>query len=237
MLKKLLVPIVAVLVVLGGAFWWFILRDDAPAELELNTDPSTQTTTGPAPESLDGTWTIAPNSDSTAGLRITETFGNGVVDHEAVGRSTAVTGSITVAGTEITEGAFTVDLTQLEFTDAPAGLSVANRANAMRNRGLQTDTFPDATFELTAPIDFGTEPAEGEVVEAEATGDLTLHGVTNEVTFVVEATLAGNTISVVTQDPVPVLLADYDIEKPTGGPVAEVADEGSFEFLITLTLG
>jgi polyisoprenoid-binding protein YceI len=238
MIKKLLIPIVAVVVVLGAAFWWFVLRDDAPEQLGRTLgDDTTETTTGPAPETLDGTWTIAPNSDSTAGLRILESFGSGLVDHEAVGRSTAVVGSIAIEGTQITEGAFTVDLTQLEFTDAPAGFSVANRANAMRNRGLETNTFPDATFELTEPIELEAQPAEGEEIEAEATGELTLHGVTNEITFTVAAVTQGNLIQVFSQEPIPVALADYDIEPPTGGPIAEIADEGSFEFRLTLTLG
>ena len=69
---------------------------------------------------------------------------------------------------------------------------------------------------------------------ATATGDLTIHGVTNEGTFDVEAKVVGDTIRVATADPVPVVLADYDIDKPTGGPVAEISDEGSFEFLVVL---
>jgi len=44
----------------------------------------------------------------------------------------------------------------------------------------------------------------------------------------------GDTIRVATKDPVPVVLADYDIEKPTMGPVASIDDEGSFEFLVVL---
>jgi hypothetical protein len=32
-----------------------------------------------------------------------------------------------------------------------------------------------------------------------------------------------------------VVLADYGITPPTGGPIAEVSDEGSFEFLVVLT--
>ncbi len=234
MLKKIIGAAVVLVVVLGGALWWFVLRDDAPEELSVDSGTDTsQTTTGTAPASLDGTWSVQ-EGDTTAGFRIEESFANGLAGHTAVGRSTAVTGSITISGTEITEASFTVDLTGLDFTDDPGGLSVTNRANAMKNRGLETSTFPEASFTLTEPIDFGEKPADGETVTATATGDLTIHGVTQEVTFEVEAKLVGDTIRVATADPVPVLLADYDIEKPTGGPVAEVADEGSFEFLVVL---
>lgn len=234
-MKKVIGIIVVVIVVAGGAFWWLVLRDDPPAELSVDSGTETSEptgTTGATPETLDGTWTVQ-EGDTTAGFRIDESFANGLTDHTAVGRSTDVTGSITIAGSEITEGEFTVDLAGLEFTDDP-GLSVTNRANAMKNRGLETAKFPEASFALTQPVDFGEKPADGETVTATATGDLTIHGVTKEVTFEVEAKVDGGTIRVATADPVPVALADYDIEKPTGGPVAEIADDGSFEFLVVL---
>ena len=237
MLKKLAIAAVAVLVVVGGAFWWFVLRDDAPEELSLE-GRSTDTTEAatPAPDTYDGTWTVQTGGETTAGLRIDESFASGLADHTAVGRSDDVSGSFTVDGSTVSEGSFTVDLTTLTFTDDP-GRSVAGRANAMKTRGLETEQFPEATFEITSPVDLGAAPADGETVTATVTGDLTLHGVTNEVTFDVEAEVAGGTITVVTADPVPVVLADYDIDKPTGGPIAEISDEGSFEFLVVLTQG
>ena len=236
MIKKVLGLVLVAVVVVGGALWWFVLRDDPPAELSVDdTTPSaSQTTTGTAPASLDGTWTVLAG-DTTAGFRIDESFASGLADHTAVGRSGEVSGSMTVDGTSISKGSFTVDLTQLSFSDDIPGMSVANRARAMQSRGLQTTRFPTATFELTEPIDFGTRPAEGETVTATATGDLTLHGVTKEVSFEVDAKLQGDTIRVATKDPVPVVLADFDIEKPEGGPIASVADEGSFEFLVVLS--
>jgi polyisoprenoid-binding protein YceI len=236
MLKKVVGLIVVALVVVGGALWWFVLRNDPEPELSVDSGTGTsQTTTGTTPASLDGTWAIAAGGDTTAGFRIDETFGGGAATHTAVGRSTDVNGSITIAGSQVTKGDFTVDLSALEFTDTLPGLSVSNRANAMKNRGLETSEFPAATFELTKPIDFGTKPAEGKTVTAQATGNLTLHGVTKEVTFDVEAKVVGNTIRVATADPVPVALADYDIDPPTGGPIASISDTGSFEFLAVFT--
>jgi polyisoprenoid-binding protein YceI len=240
MLKKLIGAVIVVVLVGGAAFWYFVLRDDPPPELSVdstNGDADASTTVGTTPASLDGTWTVQDGGDTTAGFRIVESFANGLTDHTAVGRSDDVTGSITIDGTQVTKGDFTVDLGGLTFSDSPGGLSVANRANAMKSRGLETSQFPEATFELTGPVDFGKEPEADQTVTAKATGNLTIHGVTNEVTFEVEAKLAGDTIRVATADPVPVVLTDYDIDKPTGGPVAEIADEGSFEFLIVLGQG
>ena len=240
MIKKLMGLVVVVALVGGAAVWWFVLRDDAPEELSVDSGSSTTegdadgSSAGATPESFDGTWTVETGGDTTAGFRITESFAGGLADHEAVGRSPEVAGSITVAGSEVTEGSFTVDLTALEFTDDP-GVPVANRVRALQDRGLEIGTFPEATFELTEPIDFGAVPGDGEVATATATGDLTIHGVTQSVTFDVDAKVEGAAIRIATSEPVPVVLADFDIEAPTGGPVASVSDEGSFEFLIVVT--
>ncbi len=234
MIKKLIGALVVVALVGGAAVWWFILRDDAPEELSVDSGgSSSQTTTGTAPASLDGTWKVKSGGDTTAGFRIKESFAGGLADHQAVGRSGSVSGSIDIADTSVSSGSFTVDLNDLEFTDDP-GFPVANRVRAMQDRGLEVSTFPTATFELTAPIDFAEKPAAGKTVTASATGDLTIHGVTKSVTFDVEAKLDGSTIRVATASPVPVKLADFDITPPTGGPVASVEDAGSFEFLVVL---
>jgi polyisoprenoid-binding protein YceI len=180
---------------------------------------------------------VRSEEPTQAGMRIRESFLSGIADHTAVGRTSEVEGSLTIDGTSVSEGSFTVDMTSIEFTDTPAGLDVASRSNAMQDAGLETDTFPDATFELTAPIDLGELPGTGEVVTQEVTGDLTLHGVTKPVTFSVDAQLVDGEIEIATTDPVEVVLTDYEIEAPVQGPVAEVADSGSFEFVVRLAKG
>jgi polyisoprenoid-binding protein YceI len=235
--KKIVV--VLVVVGLGFAGWWLFVRDDTPAELSVDSGASQQTTPeqgSDEPSSLDGTWTVQTGGDTVAGFRITETIAGGLADHTAVGRSPEVPGSIEVSGDQVSSGSFTVDLTALEFTDDP-GLPVANRKRAMEDRGLETNTFPEATFELTQPVTFDGDPLSGDTVTAEVTGDLTVHGVTNEVSFTADAKLDGSALRIATSEPVPIVLADYDITAPTGGPIAQVADEGSFEFLVVLTQG
>ncbi len=232
--------VVAVLVVAAGTgVWWFVLRDDAPEELGLSDQPAQSGQEGGTFDA-DGTWTVATASDvaPAAGLRITERFAGGAAENTAVGRTSEVDGSITIVGTEVTKGSFTVDLTSLTYTDSPPGLDVANRKRAMEGAGLETGRFPEATFTLTAPIDLGGTPRPGRPVTAEATGDLTLHGVTRPVTFGVEAQAVdsgGPRIEIATADPVPVKLADYDMTPPVIGPVASVADTGRFEFKLVLT--
>jgi polyisoprenoid-binding protein YceI len=235
-IKKVLVGVVIVVLLGAGAFYWFVIRDTPEKQLTL-TKP-TGTTSGqaddPPPASLDGTWKVRSADPTRAGLRIKEKFLGGVAQHTAVGRTSEVTGSLTLAGTKVTAGTFTVDLASLEYTDDPPGLDVASRAHAMQTAGLQTDQFPTTSFELTQPIDLGSAPKAGQTITTDATGELTLHGVTKTITFSVDAQLIDGQIEIATSDPVPVQLADYGITPPAQGPVAEVSSTGSFEFLVRL---
>ncbi len=72
-------------------------------------------------------------------------------------------------------------------------------------------------------------------MSAEATGDLTIHGVTQPVTLTVDAELSGGTAAVVGQ--APVTLADFGIDPPTGFSVLSIKDEGTFEFQIFFAKG
>lgn len=235
-MKKIVFGLVVVLVVVvGGVAAYLLTRGDPPEELTVEPQGSAEEAavgpTGETPSTLDGAWQVVAGDETTAGFRIEEDF-TALPDHTAVGRSPAVEGSITIAGPEVSEGDFTVDLTELEFTDDPPTGGVAGRASAMEGQGLETNDFPETTFTLTAPIAIGDDAVDGETVTAEATGELTLHGVTKEITFAVEALVDGDTIRVASVEPVPVVLADYEIEEPKAPFVASVADEGSFEFLL-----
>jgi polyisoprenoid-binding protein YceI len=130
-----------------------------------------------------------------------------------------VDGSLEISGTEVVATSVTADLTQLESDES-------RRDGAIRTNGIQTDLYPTAAFELTEPIAFAEQPAEGEVVEVEATGELTLHGVTRAVTFPLEARWDGGQIAVVGS--LEIDLADYDITPPSLGP-ATVEDHGTIE--------
>ena len=70
-------------------------------------------------------------------------------------------------------------------------------------------------------------------MNAEATGELTVHGVTRDVTVAVEARWDGDRVEVVAS--FDVALADYEIEPPTGFLVLSVADTGTVELHLVFT--
>ena len=179
------------------------------------------------PDGLDGTWTVDASigsfsdfSSSFVGYRVNETFADNSAN-EAVGRTPAVTGSLVLAGTSITSVEITADLTQLESDDD-------RRDGQLSRQAIETGRFPTATFKLTSPIDLGAAPADGETIDATATGELTLHGVTKTVEIPVEATLSGDVVTVIGS--IDILFADYDIDQPTSFIVLSIEDHGIMEF-------
>jgi polyisoprenoid-binding protein YceI len=209
---------------------------DPPAPTEAPTTDTGAATTAPsspttapaqpttAPDGTQGgaatgTWVIATDA-SELGYRVKEIlFG---VDTEGVGRTNEVDGEITIAGTQVTDGQFVVDVATITSDES-------RRDNQFRGRIMSTDQFPEATFVLTEPIELGTEPVEGAEVTTTATGDLTLRGVTNPVTFDVQARLENGRIGVLGS--IPVVFADYGIANPsTAGITTE--DNGLLEFVL-----
>jgi polyisoprenoid-binding protein YceI len=138
----------------------------------------------------------------------------------AVGRTSDITGSITVDGKTISAGTFTVDMTTVTSDES-------RRDGQFNGRIMETSTYPTATFRLTQPIDVGQVPAIGVKRTFQATGELTLHGVTKPVTFQVTGQYTGSAVQVVGS--IPVTFADYAISNPSFGPVT-TEDHGILEF-------
>ncbi|NNE11975.1 MAG: YceI family protein [Ilumatobacter sp.] len=193
---------------------------------------ATETTTSPttAPAATPETTAAAPLSDGAALWNITEPSELGYrvkeilfgVDTEAVGRTDQITGSITIDGTQVVDGNFVVDVASIESDDG-------RRDSQFRGRIMSVDEFPEAIFVLTEPIELGTESADGVSVEATATGELTLRGVTNPVTFDVTAEQANGRIGVLGN--IPVVFEDYDIDNPSIGGIT-TEDNGLLEFVL-----
>ena len=71
-------------------------------------------------------------------------------------------------------------------------------------------------------------------MNAKATGNLTLRGITKSVTFDLTAQRVGNNVKV--NGNIPVVFADYKISNPSGGP-ATTEDHGVIEFLLVFETG
>jgi polyisoprenoid-binding protein YceI len=193
MVARLMKPRVLVsgVVVVLGAFalaYFALFNSDSPSKLTLATKGSTAAVpTG----DLAGTWTVADGS--VAGYRVREKLAQLPAPSDAVGRTGAVTGQVTITDRSGAYSAgnatFTVDVTQLK---SDKGM----RDNKIRSLGLQTDKFPMATFAAAGPISIPADAAKGKLVTVPVVGDLMLHGVTKKVSIPLQVQRDGTQIKI-----------------------------------------
>lgn len=216
-----LVKIVVAVAVLGVAalvgIYFLFFNEDSPDEFELTP---VEDQAEPADGDLAGTWSVADGSE--AGYRVREKLANLPAQSDAVGRTDDVTGTVVIDDSSVSAASFEVQMATLQSDED-------RRDNRVRS-ALQTDQFPTATFELTAPIDLADPSAES--VRVEAVGDLTIHGVTKSVTIPIEAARNGNQLELVGAITFP--MADYGITPPSIGGFVTVEDDATLEFKILL---
>src|SRR5207245_8147134 len=181
--RRLWIPIVAVaaLALLGsaGAYAYFFsgLRTSPPS-LAL-ASPSASPATGASANA--GTWQIA--TGSVVGYRVKEQFVGQTSSHEAVARTSEVTGQVTIAQTgssyQMTSAKITVQLSGLASVDSVAGYNVTNRDRIVQ-RSLDVSSFPTAVFEAqSVALPAGAET--GAAGDVSGSRQLTIHGVTKDV--------------------------------------------------------
>ena len=192
------------------------------ANLDSIGTPGT-TAAGPAKATADGTWKVQPGSGVFGGYRIQEIFGGATIKRTVNGQSPVVEGTITIAGTSITAVDVTLDTTKLKSDDD-------RRDAAIMTKGLETKSFPKATFTLKQPITLPAAPVKDQPMNVTASGDLTLHGVTKPVQVPLTATWTGSTIKVATVgEGLPIQLSDYGIVPISMANFVEIDDHGTLE--------
>ena len=179
---------------------------------------------------LDGTWKVNTSIGSGAagsfvGYRVQEQLA-GIGAHTAVGRTSNVTGSFVLQGTTVTAATITANLTTLR-SDEPL------RDAQLVHRGLQTATYPTATFVLRKPIALGSIPPAGQVVTVTASGALTLHGQTRVVRIPLQVRLSGRVVAIAGS--LPITFSEYGITPPTSFIALSVADHGTMELQLMFT--
>ena len=230
--RKVLGLVAVVVVVAVGAVavpWIYInlVKQDAPEALTLDSavattlEPAVSTTVAPEiikASALDGQWPVV--NESVVGYRVQEVIVG--QSTEGVGRTSAVEGSLTIVGDEVTSAKFTVDMTSLKSDST-------RRDRQVNTRILDTSAFPTATFALKKPIKLTPEAIAGGVLSVKTTGTLTLRGVTRDIDFTLNARLVENVIEV--NGSILLVFADWSIPDPSISAIV-VEDRGQLEFLI-----
>lgn len=178
----------------------------------------------PSLAELAGVWTLSERGESFVGYRIDEELAN-IGAATAVGRTGDVTATLEFDGAAVTTVEIVADLRTLRSDQG-------FRDGALRTRGLESDTYPFATFRLAEPIPIERLPLEGDALAVTAVGTLELHGVTNEVEIALEGQYVDGLV--VVSGSTEIVLTDYEIEAPTGFRVLSIAEVGLMEFQIIL---
>ena len=248
--KKYLIGGALVAVIVAAvAFWFLFFKDDAPdavdvgdandqldADLDAADDAAPEDTapgvTAPGdavPEDgIDGTWVVDDEigdfdfdtaSGSFAGFRVAEELTVG--ETTAVGRSGNVSGSVTIADGMLTGAEVTVDMDAIVSNDS-------RREGAIR-RTVNTSEFPDATFAFDGGVDVSSIEVGGPAQTFEIEGELTVAGVTNPVTFTIDANVRDDGFGVVVGS-TEIVWEDFGVTPPSAPIVVSIADEGTIEF-------
>jgi len=202
-----------VLVVLAAGL--IIKLQPTPAPLTLPTG-AVSAPTGP----LDGRWAAA--AGSVAGFRVRESaFG---MSNDAVGRTTAVAGTVVISGDRVTRGAFRIGLTSMK---------VGGKAQPQFAKSLGTSKDPAATVTLTKPVTLNAAFASGTSVTERVAGLLVMHGLSRPVVVTVSGRRDGSALQVAGS--IPVVFSRWDIRGPQSfGFIASLANSGIAEFLLIL---
>lgn len=197
------------------------LTSTSVADMVTATD-TTMISTDATQTSLDdatGTWKVA--ADSQVGYRVDEVlFGQNVT---AVGRSSAITGSVVINDKTVTEATFVVDMTTIKSDDS-------RRDAQFESRIMDVLNFPTAEFSLDSPITITTTSLSGTATHT-GTGTLTLRGATKSVDVVVVSTIRDGNIVIAGE--ITIVFAEWNIPNPSI-PGISTEDSGLLEFQLVL---
>ncbi|MBA3379932.1 MAG: YceI family protein [Chloroflexia bacterium] len=186
------------------------LAQDAPATPSVTCNVEEAVAAAPLVYTVGG-------EESTASYVAQEELAS-VGANEVVGTTNAIIGSILfdAEGMPLECSNFAVDMRTL-VTDE------SRRDNYLRSNTLQSDEFPFAIFVVASVEGLDGPLAEGEATAVQLLGDLTLHGVTQPVTWEAEFTRDGAALTGTATTTF--VIEDYGMEKPIVGPVVSIGDE------------
>jgi polyisoprenoid-binding protein YceI len=213
-------------IVFGGVYFC-VFGGSSPRPLALQSTPtptgSATATATPSAGQGAGTWAVV--TGSVAGYRVREQLASLAAPSDAVGRTSSITGNLTMAQSadsySVTAASFTVDVSTLTSDRS-------QRDQRIHQMGLESSRYPTATFKLTSPIVLPAAATTGQTVRVSVTGDLTIHGVTKNVTIPIDARLTGTQIEVVGSLTFP--FSDFNMVPPSIGGFVSVENNATLEF-------
>ena len=228
--RTLIAAVVAGLLTMGaagvGVAYLVVFAGSSPQELALSSPTPTVSNSSTASASAGigaGTWAVS--SGSMAGYRVREQLASLSAPSDAVGRTSSISGSVTISqsGTTYTVAAATITVNVNTLTS-----DRSMRDQRIHQMGLESDRYPTATFVLTTPITLPAEATSGQAVNVSATGQLTIHGVSQTVTIPMQARLNGTQVEIAGSITFP--FSQFGMTPPSIGGFVTVQDNATMEF-------
>ena len=206
--------------------------DDSAPDDSAPDESAPDDSAAPASEGIDGTWVIDDEigefdfdtaSGSFAGFRVAEELTVG--ETTAVGRSGNVSGSVTIADGVLTGAGVTVDMDAIVSNDS-------RRESAIK-RTVNTSEFPDATFAFDGGVDVSSIEVGGAAQTFEIEGALTVAGVTNPVSFTIDANVRDDGFGIIVGS-TEIVWEEFGVTPPSAPIVVSIADQGTVEFQLVV---
>src|SRR5260370_17087059 len=160
--RRTLIAAVAGALILGaasvGVLYFVVFAGSSPQKLALSspTPSASGSVTNTASTASAGTWTVA--TGSVAGYRVREQLASLAAPSDAVGRTSAITGTLTLTRAadaySVTAANFTVDVSTLTSDQS-------RRDQRIPSPGPASDPLPSAIFHPTPPLTSAPPPPTG----------------------------------------------------------------------------
>jgi polyisoprenoid-binding protein YceI len=218
--------IVVAVAVAGAALIYFVIFPTSSAPPFTLTS---QKTSAPVRSgaTLAGSWTIA--SGSQAGYRVREKLAFLPALSDAVGRTSAITGGASLADTK---GSLTVSAASLVIDVETLKSNESLRDQHIQTIGLQSATYPKATFVLSTPLTLPASALNGGVVDVSVTGVVTIHGTAKRLSIPLQMRLSRSKIQAVGSLTFP--WDEFGMTAPSVGGFVNVSATATMEFDLNL---
>lgn len=200
----------------------------SPTAASAASSPTAAASTGTQTGSL-VRLTVAQGSEVR--YRAREQLAGRSAQNDAIGKTSSIAGSIVIGA----DGKPVKDQSKITVQMSTLASDSGQRDNFIKQSTLEVNRFPTSEFVATEIRNLANPlPTSGEAT-FDLIGDLTIHGVTKQVTFPVKATFTATEIK--GSSSTKVNFADYGMSKPQVPMVLSIEEPLTLEMDLTLTRG
>ncbi len=225
--RRIALALVGSVLVVGAAgvavVYFVVFPTSSPKPFALTTVGTAALSSGVSSARLASGWKVAAGSE--AGYRVREKLGFLPAESDAVGRTSAVSGSLALGQAKgavtIVSASFLADLGSLKSDRAM-------RDQRIHTLGLQSDQYPHASFTLSQPATLPAGTLSDSIVHASVTGMLSIHGTARRVTIPIELRLTRSRLQAVGSLTFP--WGEFNMVAPSVAGFVNVTNKATMEF-------